>query len=177
MDVLHLDINIVSPLFTIASRILHFGNDQFPTYTYVKTNAQKSDLEQSESLYLKSLLKFCPTIPDLTQMPGNFFRKFSSEENKDLILKPLPECEAKHKFAAVMDLWRRIRRTHKSSNPTAAAVDDYPNLVKQFLTLLDKDFPWFKPLPNQFHRLTHSSYFLNNDRNDRNYTTKIQSSS
>ena len=80
-------------------------------------------------------------------------------------LKPLPECEAKHKFAAVMDLWRRIRRTHKSSNPTTAVVDDYPNLVKQFLTLLDKDFPWFKPLPNQFHRLTHSSYFMNNDRN------------
>ena len=83
-----------------------------------------------------------------------------------------------------MDLWRRIRRTHKSSNPTTAVVDDYPNLVKQFLTLLDKDFPWFKPLPNQFHRLTHCSYFMNNDRNalgvkslegleKGNYTTKI----
>ena len=40
-----------------------------------------------------------------------------------------------------------------------------PNLVEEFLNLLDLNFSWFKPLPNQFHRLTHNSYFLNNDRN------------
>ena len=118
MDVLHLDINIVNPLFIIGSRILHFGSDQFPLYTYVKTSIQKSDIDQSESLYLKKLLKFCPTIPDLTQMPGNFCREFSSEENKHLILKPLPECLAKQKFADVMDLWRKLRRTHKKTNPS-----------------------------------------------------------
>ena len=37
-DVLHEDINIVHPLFVIGSRILHFGEDTYPQYTYTKRN-------------------------------------------------------------------------------------------------------------------------------------------
>ena len=74
-DLLHEDINIVHPLYIIASRILHFGKHPYPKYTYVKKKDQKLVLEQSESVYMNKLLKFCPTIPDITQMPGNFCRK------------------------------------------------------------------------------------------------------
>ena len=70
------------------------------------------------------------------------------------------------------------------SNPTEEEIESYPVLVQEFLTILDLNFSWFKPLPNQFHRLTHNSYFLNNDRNSLgvksleglergNYTTKV----
>ena len=184
MDVLHEDINIVGPLFVIGSRILHFGNQQFPQYTYVKASVQKIGLEQSEAQYMAKLLKFCPTIPEVTQMPGNFCREFCAEENKTFILNPLPECQAKADFAHLMDLWRKIRSTHKKSKPTDQEIKEYPKFVKQFLEDLDSKFSWFKPLPNQFHRIEHNSFFLQNDRNSLgvksleglekgNYTTKI----
>ena len=62
--------------------------------------------------------------------------------------------------------------------------DNYPNLVRKFLKLLDKEFPWFKPLPIQFHRLNHNFNFMVNDRNSLgrkslegleqgNYTTQL----
>ena len=30
---------------------------------------------------------------------------------------------------------------------------------------MDRKFSWFKPFPNQFHRLAHNSYFMTNDMN------------
>ena len=144
---------------------MHFGNENYPQYTYIKHKDQKSSLEQSEVIYMKELLKFCPTIPEITQMPGNFCREFSSEENKDLILAPLPQCEAKTSFAQLMDLWRTIRSTHKKTNPTEGELDEYPNLVRRFLKLLNKEFSWFKPLPNTFHRLSHNFHFMTIDAN------------
>ena len=64
-----------------------------------------------------------------------------------------------------MQLWRDIRRIHKMTSPAATDVDDYPNLVRRFLKLLEKEFHWFKPFPNQFHRLTHNFYFVTVDGN------------
>ena len=114
---------------------------------------------------MNQLLKFCPTIPDLTQMPGNFCREFCSDQNKDLILQPLPNCDAKSNFGVLMIIWRELRSIHKKTNPTEAEIDNYPNLVRRFLQLLAQKFPWFKPFPNQFHRLTHNFYFMTNDEN------------
>ena len=99
-------------------------------------------------------------------------------------MNPLPECQAKADFAHLMDLWRKIRSTHKKSKPTDQEIKEYPKFVKQFLEDLDSKFSWFKPLPNQFHRIEHNSFFLQNDRNSLgvksleglekgNYTTKI----
>ena len=164
-DVLHEDINIVHPLFIIGSRILHFGNEPYPVYTYVKKKDQKLVLEQSESVYMNKLLRFCPTIPEITQMPGNFCREYSAEENSELILESLPDCTAKTHFTTLMKIWRELRSTHKKTNPSEQAIDEYPNLVRRFFQLLDRQFPWFKPFPNQFHRLSHNFYFMTVDNN------------
>ena len=80
-------------------------------------------------------------------------------------MEPLPECEAKTHFAELMVLWRRIRSIHKKTHPTEEEVDEYPNLVRNLLKLLDTKFSWFKPLPNQIHRLVHNFCFLVADRN------------
>ena len=98
-------------------------------------------------------------------MPGNFCREFSSEQNKDLILGPLPECDAKSQFAALMMLWRELRSIQKKTNPTEAEVDNYPNLVRRFHKLLNTKFSWFEPFPNQFHRLSHNFFFMTVDGN------------
>ena len=111
-DVLHEDINIVEPLFVIGSRILHFGKEAYPQYTYIKKKDKKQQLEQSETVYMSKLRKFCPTIPDITQMPGNFCREYCDEQNAELILEPLPTCDAKTDFKTLMELWRKIRSIH-----------------------------------------------------------------
>ena len=164
-DVLHEDINIVHPLFVISSRIMHFGEDDYPEYTYIKPQGQKLFLEQSENLYMGKLLKFCPTIPEITQMPGNFCREFCDAENKDLIVAPLPNCEAKNNFSLLMIIFRELRSIHKKTSPTESEVDEYPDLVRRFFQLLDRKFPWFKPFPNQFHRLAHNFHFMSVDQN------------
>ena len=163
---------------------MYFGEDTYPQYTYIKHKDKKVELEQSEALYMTQLLKFIPTLPSVTQMPGNFCRGFSDEKNKELILEPLHECHAKTQFTELMILWRSLRSIHKKSNPSEDEVENYPNLVRKFLKLLDKEFPWFKPLPNQFHRLNHNFHFMVNDRNSLgrkslegleqgNYTTQL----
>ena len=159
-DVLHEDINIVDPVSEIGGRIVHFGDQKYPNYTWIKRKDQKSELEESMKMYMGRMLKVCPTMPNITQMPGNFCREFCSEQNAQLILEPLPDCEAKTNYAILMDLWRTLRSIHKSSNPTEAEIDEYPDFVRRFLQHLDRKFEWFKPFPNQFHRLSHNFHFM-----------------
>ena len=98
-------------------------------------------------------------------MPGNFCRHYSAEENSELILGPLTVCDGKTHFGTLMEIWRRLRSIHKKSNPTDAEIDEYPNLVRRFFQLLDRKFHWFKPFPNQFHRLSHNFFFMTVDNN------------
>ena len=53
----------------------------------------------------------------------------------------------------------------KKSKPTEEQIDEHPNLVRRFLQLLDRQFPWFKPFPNQFHRLSQNFFFMTVDNN------------
>ena len=80
-----------------------------------------------------------------------------------------------------------LRSIQKKIKPTDEEIDEYPNLVRRFYQLLDRKFSWFKPFPNQFHRLAHNSYFMTNDRNSLgvksleglekgNFTTKVMDS-
>ena len=101
-------------------------------YTYVKKKDKKQQLEQSETLYMSKLHKFCPTIPDIIQKPGNFCREYFAEQNAELILKPLPECIAKKDFEDLMELWRKIRSIQKKTELTEDEKDEYPNLVRRF---------------------------------------------
>ena len=88
----------MSQLVKIACRIYFFGSDVNPKFSYEKSELKKQAMEESEADYFEKIRRFCPTMPDLTQMPGNFCRQYCSDENKENILTPLPDCAEKISF-------------------------------------------------------------------------------
>ena len=73
-----------------------------------KSAAIKEKLEQAEVKYSKHLKTKITSLPSLNQMPGNFGRQFIKADNRNAVLDPLPDCEAKTKFSQIISLWENI---------------------------------------------------------------------
>ena len=161
-DSLHLDINVTKHLVTIASRLFHHEVSGQPL-KYEKSGLEKKEMESSEALYHKILRRKVTTLPEMTQCPGNFYREFMAEENKNFVAEPLPKIPETDTWKAVMELWRKMRAIHKSSNdPTDDEISEYKSLVIEFQKKLFS-FEWV-PVANQIHRISHIAFFMLNKK-------------
>ena len=159
-DSLHLDINVTKHLVTIASRLFHHKVSGQPL-KYEKSGLEKKEMESSEALYHKILRRNITTLPEMTQCPGNFYREFMAEENTNFVAEPLPSITETEKWKTVMELWRKMRAIHKSSNdPTDAEISEYKLLAIEFQKTLFS-FKWV-PVANQIHRISHIAFFMQN---------------
>ena len=159
-DCLHLDINITKHLITVASRLYHNGRTGQPI-VYAKSEADRKELESSEAKYHEILRGHITTLPEFSQNPVNFARKFNDEKNAEHILKPLPDIPDTHIWKDLMILWRRMRAIHKSNrDPSSENISSYKESVINFQEKLSS-LKWV-PLANQIHRLCHVAYFMEN---------------
>ena len=161
-DPLHLHINVSgSFMFKIGSRIFCFGGDEHPVFQWEKTAAVKEKMDHAEALYAKKLSSVITSLPSLNQMPGNFGRAYISNENRDGVLAPLPDCSEKTVFSEILDLWEKMCITHCKTSPTPDDRLKYDDLASAIQVKVSS-LKWIKRWHNQFIRACHhNSAFLN----------------
>ena len=98
-------------------------------------------------------------INNSLQCPGNFFREFMDEANKDFVREPLPDIPDSMVWIDLMALWRNMRAIHKSSkDPSDNDIELYKAWVVEFQEKIFS-LKWV-PVANQIHRLSHLAFFM-----------------
>jgi hypothetical protein len=157
-DSLHMDLNVTKQLVNIASRLYHHKVSGQPL-KYEKTGIDKKEMESNEALYYQMLRGKISTLPELTQCPGNFFREYMDEANKEFVKEPLPNVPDTTTWNDLMELWRKMRAIHKSSkDPTDDEIEQFKTWVIEFQEKIFS-LSWV-PVANQIHRLSHLAFFM-----------------
>lgn len=143
---------------TIAARLFYHKETGQPL-KYAKTEGDKKLMESCQAKFHTILRRRITTLAEITQNPGNFAREFCHQDNAEYIRQPLPDIPDTETWNSCMQLWRNLRKIHKSNqDPSDEEIDQYTNWVIEFQEKLFS-LKWV-PVANQVHRLSHIAYFM-----------------